>query len=69
MAKETCAVCENKVNSLTKSRAKIKDNAIVCNDCYSAAISFKEQVKRGNEGFSVDEIKDMKEQKREETQK
>lgn len=63
MAKEYCAVCEKKVNSLTKSRAKIKDNAIVCNDCYSAAVSFKEQVKRGNEGFSVDEIKEMKEQK------
>lgn len=55
-----CPICGKKIGKLNK--AKIKDDEIVCTDCM-AAISFKEQVKRGNGDFPLEEIRQRVEAK------
>lgn len=61
MAKVYCAICEGKVNALTK--VKLKNDEIICSNCLASVVSFKEQTKRGNADFTLDEIKGRIEEK------
>lgn len=57
---DNCPICGKRLGKLNK--AKIKDEVIVCTDCMGA-VPFKEQMKRGNGDFSLEEIKKQVEMK------